>query len=289
MYFKIFSFKFYLTILVLFILSLTIESYINHYHFLFNGIIPLSSTYNVLEKYSNSHAKMDNIKHFIWEENGLVETLQVIILIYSIILYLFFLKKNHRLNFFLSKYLKILFFLGLIYYFLEEISWGQHLFNWQSPELFKFLNKQNETNLHNINNLFNQIPRGLILFWTALAFVIVKLRFLIKDKNLSIFLFPSNNLRYISFLVIFFTLPNILFEEYLDLAKIQEDNIYQTYYLTWRDEEAVLFFNKIKIFILNFINFKFLRISELEEFLFCNYFLIHSYYLKNHSKLLINN
>jgi hypothetical protein len=34
--------------------------------------------------------------------------------------------------------------------FMEEISWGQHLFQWESPEFFVEHNKQAETNLHNL-------------------------------------------------------------------------------------------------------------------------------------------
>ena len=43
---------------------------------------------------------------------------------------------------------------GLVFVFLgmEEISWGQHLFGWQTPEAFAVLNDQSETNLHNLNN-----------------------------------------------------------------------------------------------------------------------------------------
>jgi hypothetical protein len=33
----------------------------------------------------------------------------------------------------------------------EEVSWGQRLFNWTTPEWFKQFNVQGETNLHNIS------------------------------------------------------------------------------------------------------------------------------------------
>lgn len=36
----------------------------------------------------------------------------------------------------------------------EEISWGQRIFNWQTPEALAAINDQNETNLHNINKKF---------------------------------------------------------------------------------------------------------------------------------------
>ncbi len=33
---------------------------------------------------------------------------------------------------------------------MEEISWGQHVFGFQNPEFFEEMNKQKETNLHNL-------------------------------------------------------------------------------------------------------------------------------------------
>ena len=47
-------------------------------------------------------------------------------------------------------FLAVLFFIG----FGEEISWGQRIFNWETPQIFKTINKQKETNFHNIR-LFN--------------------------------------------------------------------------------------------------------------------------------------
>ena len=52
--------------------------------------------------------------------------------------------------------------LGCLYIAGEEVSWGQHLFFWQTPETWRALNDQNETNLHNISNLLDQVPRTLL-------------------------------------------------------------------------------------------------------------------------------
>ena len=69
----------------------------------------------------------------------------------------------------------IIYFLGILYFFLEEISWGQHFFGWQTPEFFSNINHQNETNIHNTSSLFNELPRNLLLIWCSLSFVFVKL------------------------------------------------------------------------------------------------------------------
>ena len=84
----------------------------------------------------------------IWSENGFIELLQVVFLSISTILFYYFLKKNFNYFKILLKSLIILYFLGLLYYLFEEISWGQHFFGWQTTQFFLNINTQNETNFH---------------------------------------------------------------------------------------------------------------------------------------------
>lgn len=55
------------------------------------------------------------------------------------------------------------FALGCLYIAGEEVSWGQHIFEWGTPEFWSGINDQNETNLHNTSSWLDQKPR-LILF-----------------------------------------------------------------------------------------------------------------------------
>ena len=89
--------------------------------------------------------------------------------------------KTRRNVFFLL--LAILFFFG----FGEEISWGQRIFNWQTPAQLAQMNVQSETNIHNIE-IFNYIDlegnrksfwarfldfnRIYSIFWFTFCFVI---------------------------------------------------------------------------------------------------------------------
>lgn len=41
----------------------------------------------------------------------------------------------------------------------EEVSWGQHLFGWATPEFWAEVNDQQETNLHNTSSWLDQKPR----------------------------------------------------------------------------------------------------------------------------------
>ncbi len=53
----------------------------------------------------------------------------------------------------------IIFALTCLYIAGEEMSWGQHFFNWSTPEYWAEINRQDETNLHNVSPWFNQRPR----------------------------------------------------------------------------------------------------------------------------------
>jgi len=44
----------------------------------------------------------------------------------------------------------------------EEHSWGQHFFGWQTPEAWSQVNRQHETNLHNVSPIFNTLPRTVL-------------------------------------------------------------------------------------------------------------------------------
>jgi len=51
---------------------------------------------------------------------------------------------------------------GCVFFTGEELSWGQHLFGWATPESLLAINDQGETNLHNISSWFDQKPRMLL-------------------------------------------------------------------------------------------------------------------------------
>lgn len=52
--------------------------------------------------------------------------------------------------------------LGCFYIAGEEVSWGQHIFGWITPEFWSNVNDQNETNLHNTSAWLDQKPRLLL-------------------------------------------------------------------------------------------------------------------------------
>jgi hypothetical protein len=52
--------------------------------------------------------------------------------------------------------------LSCLYIAGEEVSWGQQFFRWDTPEYWKTINSQDETNLHNVSKTFSRRPRTLL-------------------------------------------------------------------------------------------------------------------------------
>jgi len=199
-----------------------------------------------------------------WEENGLIENMQSLFLVTAI----FFLYKA-RSNF---KHIKIISYfiaikiLALIYFLGEEISWGQHFFNWESPGFFENKNNQQETNLHNISNLFNQLPRIFVLFWCGLTpfCVVFAKRFINLDKKILFILYPNKKLIYISSIILFFVLPDLIVDKFsFHPGHVDQFGI---------DMPGATFYDNITF---NFIK----RLSELHELLFTFYFANYAFFL----------
>ena len=252
------NFKFYFNLFIIFIILLLIQGIYEAYYYKISAIfefIPFKS--------------QSSINPYIWSENGLVEILQNIFLISAIIYIiklLYFYKFNNNYKFF-SFFIYVYFF-ALCYYFFEEISWGQHIFFWDTPEFFLKYNNQAETNFHNTSNLLNELPRTLLLIWCSFSFLIdsvfTKNQKILKLKK---FIFPNTNLKKISFLLLFFVAPDLIVDKF---------NLHPGYPIDWTVE--IRFYELVDFFTFNYI-----RLSELHELIFDYYILSHAYYvIKTH-------
>lgn len=65
------------------------------------------------------------------------------------------------------------FVLGCAYIAGEEVSWGQHIFEWGTPEFWSGVNDQNETNLHNTSSWLDQKPRLILLIGVVVGGLII--------------------------------------------------------------------------------------------------------------------
>jgi len=196
-----------------------------------------------------------------WKENGFVENMQASILLISIIL-LFKARVNFLHNKMISFFLTIK-LLALIYYLGEEISWGQHILKWDTSEWFKIYNNQDETNLHNISNLFDQLPRTLVMIWCALVvpttlFLVNRLKI---NKDILKILCPDKKLLTISIVLLIIIVPDLLIDKF-DLHP------------GWTDLDGFRLNNYSYFY--DMVSLNFIRLSELQELVFAYYFLIYS-------------
>ena len=196
----------------------------------------------------------------LFAENGLIENIQSLFLFLSIFILIRSFKIFKRDNF-----LKIFIFLKVIaltYYFGEEISWGQHFFLWNTPEIFKELNNQNETNLHNISNLLDQLPRSLVILWCGfipLIFYFLRKKFNLSNK-LNLIVLPSLKLLVVSLILLLFFLPDFI---------VDKMNLHPGHHVDGKDVIEAKYYD---ILTFNFVE----RLSEIQELIFCFYFLIYS-------------
>jgi len=65
-----------------------------------------------------------------------------------------------------------LFAVALFFLAGEEASWGQSWFQWQTPEGYAAINRQGETNLHNLSSFTEQVPKGLLVLAALVGGVI---------------------------------------------------------------------------------------------------------------------
>lgn len=95
----------------------------------------------------------------LYREYGLIENLTVAFLAVAVVLFLRALPRSYD---WLHRAWLLLLAVGSFIFLGEEISWGQHYFHWITPEEWAEMNRQGETNLHNVKG-------GLEFFFTKVA------------------------------------------------------------------------------------------------------------------------
>lgn len=109
-------------------------------------------------------------------EFGIVENATVVFLFIAIGVCVSSMMLTGRLR--IGGYLKawlVLLILGSTYFALEEISYGQHLFGWDAGEIMQQMNDQQETNLHNVHSIFDQVPRAILTLCILIGSIIMPL------------------------------------------------------------------------------------------------------------------
>ena len=85
---------------------------------------------------------------YLIKEDGIIEYSTAFFLLFSSIYLIYVFNKNKNKNQY--KFGLLLFSIAFFFGFGEEISWGQRIFDIESPFFFSENNLQNETNIHNL-------------------------------------------------------------------------------------------------------------------------------------------
>ena len=124
------------------------------------------------------YAQMTWYHRWFHAENGVIENATAAVLVCACTMAVFVLKRSAALEMVWVRRWLALMLLGTVYFTGEEISWGQQILGWETPRWYSEAtgNRQNETNLHNINSWFNQKPRHLFQAWVIVGGIFVPLR-----------------------------------------------------------------------------------------------------------------
>ena len=263
------DYNFRIKIFIFFTIFLLLEGFFYYYshklsNFCFNELI---FTNKCKTDYSIFDRSKTGFNPYIWNENRIVEIIQTIFLFFTIIVFINIIKfTRSKISNNLFIYMLYLYLFCILYFFFEEISWGQHIFKWESTNFFLINNNQGETNIHNISNLFDQLPRGFLFIWCAFPFLIQKLLKIININEIySRFIYPKKELKYLSLIIIVFFLPDFIIDKMnlhpghgIDTIGINKSDIY------------------------DFISFQFIRLSEYQELLFTFYLFNHALFFKKY-------
>ena len=120
------------------------------------------------------------------EEDGCMEDLQVVFYGAALVLSLMILRRLWRAGEKGIAALYVLVSIGLFFLIGEEVSWGQRIFGWGTPEAFQTANKQDETNLHNIYGVgskFKWIQMLVGAYGAFLPFLVLRAKSLAKFRD----------------------------------------------------------------------------------------------------------
>jgi hypothetical protein len=137
---------------------------------------------------------------FLIQEDGIVEWMQfVFFVLSSLLFFVAFLTKIKTNKLFGIIYL--LLSLGFLFISAEEISWGQRVFNVETPEYLEGRNYQNELNFHNIGDIhvllhfvyiiIGVLGAGLWLLPNKIINKIKLLKEFVPDWSLTFYFLPT--------------------------------------------------------------------------------------------------
>jgi hypothetical protein len=123
-----------------------------------------------LHSYQRSHQR------WLVGETGLTENGTVLFLIVAVVAGVWTVVRCARARSLRLGWWVALLTAGCFYFCGEELSWGQHYAQWSTPEAWREINDQQETNLHNCGFLFDQAPRAALTCGIFVGGILVPLK-----------------------------------------------------------------------------------------------------------------
>ncbi|MEO0393093.1 MAG: hypothetical protein AAF213_07595 [Pseudomonadota bacterium] len=120
---------------------------------------------------------------WLGSEGSPYELIQFAIMVIALAIAVFVLFKMDHQRRWLMAYMGIA-AIACLYVAGEEISWGQHLLDWRTPEFWSSINDQNETNLHNTSSWLDQKPRILLIIGVYMGGLIIPLLMRVRPSAL---------------------------------------------------------------------------------------------------------
>lgn len=197
---------------------------------------------------------------FINGESGLIEIATVVILAFALFCGARALAPARTTDAMLSGWI-IVNLLGAFYFLGEEISWGQHLFDWQTGEWFAAHNDQNETNLHNMSSWLDQKPRLLLFVWCVGGGLLLPLWYRLRQQTRPTtgwpyWFWPTRAVLFVSAVIALIRVP----DKVLELLQVEISNPIRLYFQSFNATEMQEFM--YACFILIYLNSLRLRLQH---------------------------
>lgn len=169
-------------------------------------------------------------------EGGPHETLQFLILLAA---FLIAVATLFRIDWKTQKYLGVWVALSAVcclYVAGEEISWGQHLLKWSTPEFWTEVNDQNETNLHNTTSWLDQKPRIILQIGILVGGLIIpllaKFRSSLLPKKFEI-IYPPSILSVTALLALIVNMADRVDSALKDITLFERGSEVEELYMFW--------------------------------------------------------
>ena len=179
-------------------------------------------------------------------EFGPHEALQFFIILMATLLALSLLfKPEVRKTPFLFAWVGIAFICG-VYVSGEELSWGQHVFEWGTPEYWEKINDQGETNLHNASSWLDQKPRLLLEIGVLVGGIIIPAlkRFKVKLPEKFDLIYPDPRVFVTSIIALLINIVDKIDEAMKDISIMERPSEVEEVYLFYFVLLYLIYFRK---------------------------------------------